>query len=56
MKWKVVIDISPKTIEGTNGCHRYVYRWCKTKREADGIANKINENGNLGMAMVEYKK
>lgn len=28
--WKVVVDIAPKTIEGTKGCHKYVFGTYKT--------------------------
>ena len=42
MAWKVVVDIAPKTIEGTNGCHKYVFRHCRTKKEADMTARELN--------------
>ena len=56
MKWKVVVDIFPRMIEGTNGCHKYVHSWHDTKKEADNIAAQINENGKLGKATVERVK
>ena len=52
MKWRVVVDIAPKTIEGTNGCHKYVFGRYKTKKEAKRIVEDIISN-NLGIATVE---
>lgn len=40
--WKVVVDMSPATVQGTNGCHEYVFGWYKTKREAKQIADAFN--------------
>lgn len=42
MTWKVVVGIAPKTIEGTNGCHKYVFAYYGTKREAERIATELN--------------
>lgn len=56
MKWMIVIDIAPKVIEGTNGCHTYVFDYCKTKREATRVAEEINAVGRFGMAFVERRK
>ena len=56
LKWKVVVDIAPRVIEGTNGCHEYVWGWYRTKREAVLMANDINSpltGGKLGVAHVE---
>ena len=56
MMWKVIVDISPRTIEGTNGCHKYVWGHYKTKREAVLMCNDINSplsNGILGVATFE---
>ena len=39
--WEVVVDIAPRTIKGTNGCHKYVFDAYKTKREADDMAWKL---------------
>lgn len=56
MKWMIVIDIAPKVIEGTNGCHTYVFDYCKTKREATRVTEEINAVGSFGMAFVERRK
>lgn len=48
--WKVTVDISPRTIDGTKGCHKYVFGEYKTKKEAKRIANEINETRTLGKA------
>ena len=48
--WKVVVDIAPKTIEGTKGCHKYVFGTYKTKREAEKIINEINKSNEMGKA------
>ena len=39
--WEVVVDIAPRIIQGTNGCHKYVFGAYKTKREADETAWKL---------------
>lgn len=54
--YKVVVDIAPKTISGTNGCHMFVYGSYKTKREARFIADSINDNGTMGRAFVEKER
>ena len=51
--YKVVIDIYPRMISGTNGCHKFVYDHYKTKREAVKISDAINTNGTMGKAWVE---
>lgn len=43
MKWKVMCDMFPNTIPGTNGCHKYVLCEAKTKREAQRIADEITK-------------
>lgn len=48
--WKVVVDIAPKTIEGTKGCHKYVFGAYKTKKEAEKIINEINKSNEMGKA------
>lgn len=48
--WKVMVDISPRTIDGTKGCHIYVFGEYKTKKEAKRIVNEINEMRTLGKA------
>lgn len=48
--WKVVVDIAPKTIEGTKGCHKYVFGTYKTKKEAEKIINEINKSNEMGKA------
>ena len=54
MKYKVVVDIYPKTIPGTNGCHKYVFGEYKTKREAESVGASINAStGYIGVATVE---
>lgn len=56
MKYKVIVDISPRTIPGTKGCHKYVWGYYKTKREAVAMAKDINSplsGGYLGTARVE---
>lgn len=55
MKWKVIVDIAPKTIDGTSGCHQYVFGYYRTKREADMIAAELNAHKHQfsGIATVE---
>ena len=53
--YKVVVDIYPRTIQGTNGCHKYVFDSYKTKKQAQKVSDEINENGTLGKACVEKK-
>ena len=54
MNWKVVVDIAPRTIEGTNGCHEFVYGYYKTKGEAQTICDQINTVDKSSTARVEY--
>lgn len=57
-KYKVVVDIAPRTIDGTKGCHEYVWDYYKTKREANHMAQGINSpltGGHLGVARVEKR-
>ena len=42
--WKIVIILN-SVIPGTNGCHKYVWGYYKTKREAEQIAEQINDYG-----------
>lgn len=51
--WKVIVDISPKTIKGTKGCHKYVFDTYKTKNEAEKITNEINKLNVMGKAHFE---
>ena len=51
--YSVIVDIAPKTISDTNGCHKYVFNSYNTKKEAISIMNQINENGTMGIATVE---
>ena len=55
MKYKVTVDISPKTIPGTNGCHEYVFGEYKTRREAFRVSEEINRTKDAGTAVVEKK-
>lgn len=50
--WKVIIDISPEIIKGTNGCHKYVFNTYKTKKEANKTAEEINKNKTMGYAFI----
>lgn len=50
---KVIVDIAPRTIEGTKGCHKYIFDEYKTKKEAQKITDEINESGTLGKAYFE---
>ena len=54
MKYLVVVDIAPKMIKGTNGCHKYVFGEYKTKREALYFAAQAEKLG-FGSASVERK-
>lgn len=56
MKWIVVIDISPKTINGTHGCHKYVFDEYKTQKTAIEIRDMINSLGDMGKAHIEKIK
>lgn len=53
--WEVVVDITPRTIAGTKGCHKYVFGEYKTKKCAEKIKNEINDSGKLGKAYIEKK-
>lgn len=53
MKWNVIVDVKPHYIEGTEGCHRYVFGTYKTKKQADEICNGINSLKSLGKASVK---
>ena len=55
MKWSVVVDISPKTIRGTNRCHKYLFDQYKTKKEATFMAAEL-ERLNYGKATDEKVK
>ena len=56
MKYKVIVDIAPKTIKGTNRCHKYVFDSYKTKKEACEIRDRINSLGDMGKAYVEKEE
>ena len=51
--WKVIVDIAPKIIKGTNGCHKYVFDTYKTKKEALKKKDMINSLGDMGTAYIE---
>ena len=53
--YKVIVDIAPKTIPGTNGCHKYVFGEYKTKREALKVIAEINAS-NLYKKIVTIEK
>lgn len=53
MRYRVIVDISPRTIPGTNGCHKYVFKYFRTKREADASAEALNAAKDFGKATVE---
>lgn len=53
MAWKVVVDIAPKVIKGTKGCHEYVWQRYKTKKQAQFWADEFNRSGDYGTARVE---
>lgn len=53
MKWKVVVDIAPRIVKGTNGCHQFVYGYYKTKKRAESEADEINSLEHAGKARVE---
>lgn len=54
MKYMVIVDISPRTIEGTKRCHKYVFGEYKTKREASYFAAEIERLG-MGTATIERR-
>ena len=52
--YRVIVDIAPKTIPGTNGCHKYVFGTYKTKREAQAVSASINSaTGYIGVATIK---
>ena len=52
--YKVIVDIAPKTISETNGCHKYVFGEYKTKKEAQSVSAAINSStGYKGVATIE---
>lgn len=52
--YKVIVDIAPKTISGTNGCHKYVFGEYKTKKAAQSVSATINSStGYIGVATIE---
>lgn len=55
MKYAVVINIAPRVIEGTAGCHEYLFEYCRTKKEATLLADSINRVSTLGIARVEKR-
>ena len=56
MKYKVVVDVAPNTIDGTSGCHKYVFGEYKTKGEAARISEMINGIKGVGKANIEKIK
>ena len=51
--YKVIVDIAPKIIPGTNGCHKYVYGVHKERKEAEKVASAINAaTGFPGVATI----
>ena len=50
MKWKVVVDIAPRIVEGTKGCHKFVFGYYKTKRDATYVANELVKEGQNAFA------
>lgn len=54
--YKVVVDIESRTIQGTDGCHKYVFNSYEKEREAISIMNQINQRKDLGIATVEKSK
>lgn len=52
MRWTVVVDIEPKTIEGTKGCHMFVFNEFNTQKEAEECAERLNELNEKGKAFV----
>lgn len=55
--YKVIVDIAPRTIAGTNGCHKYVFgRYC-TKKETISVMESINNAEKyIGVATMEKEK
>ena len=55
--YKVIVDIAPRTIAGTNGCHKYVFgRYC-TKKETISVMESINNAEKyIGIATMEKEK
>ena len=57
--WEVAVDIAPRTIKGTNGCHKYRFGVYKTKREAEETAGQLRgfvADGIMEEAIIEVKK
>ena len=53
MKHIVIVDISPRTIKGTHGCHKYVFNEYRTKHEAEAVAEALNALKDFGKATVK---
>ena len=55
--YKVIVDIAPRTIAGTNGCHKYVFgRYC-TKKETISVMESINNAEKyIGIATMKKEK
>lgn len=51
--YKVIVDIAPKVVSGTNGCHKYVFSEYKTKKEAMETCNTINALRHKGVATIQ---
>lgn len=56
MKYRVAVDVAPNTIEGTSGCHKYVFGEYETKGEAVRISEMINRTKGAGRANIEKIK
>ena len=50
----MIVDISPRVVEGTKSCHKYVFNEYRTKKEASYISSEINRL-ELGKASVESR-
>lgn len=51
--YKVVVDVFPVVLSGTDGCHRYVFDYYKTKGSAEEAAHAINSIDKAVYAFVE---
>lgn len=53
--YRVIVDISPNMIPGTNGCHEYVFGEYETRKDALRVSQKINRTKGAGTATIEKK-
>lgn len=51
--YKVVVDVFPAVLSGTDGCHKYVFDYYRTKRSAEEVASAINSIDKAVYAFVE---